>query len=76
LAQLSDRHHEEKRLCLPFVLAGCEMTAYQVAEYLRQYNAWRRGDDSFPQPVPKALGEIIARAIELLESMPSESGGN
>jgi len=42
------------------------MSIEQCAEYLRQYNAWRRGDDSYPIPVPKALGEIIDAAIEYL----------
>ena len=38
----------------------------ETAEFLRQYNAWRRGADA-PQPEPKAIGEAIDRAVELID---------
>jgi hypothetical protein len=37
----------------------------QVISTLKQYNSWRRGDDS-PQPDPKEIGEALDAAIELL----------
>jgi hypothetical protein len=38
-----------------------------ISEQLRQYNRWRRGDESVPMPHPKALGELIERAADRLE---------
>jgi len=42
------------------------MTADQVVAFLKNYNQWRRGDDSVQQPHPKELGEAIDAAIHLL----------
>ena len=39
----------------------------ELIEKLRKYNAWRRGDETIPQPAPKEVGEIIDQAIEALE---------
>lgn len=39
-------------------------------ERLRQYNRWRRGDETIPMPCPQELGELIdgvADRIEVLE---------
>ena len=41
----------------------------KTIDYLRQYNKWRRGDDSIDQPDPKVLGEQIDAAICQLESI-------
>lgn len=40
-----------------------------VIEYLRKYNAWRRGSDEYPQPDPKELGEKIDFACDELERL-------
>ena len=47
------------------------MTADQVVAFLKNYNQWRRGDDSVEQPHPKELGEAIDAAIHLLSSRKS-----
>lgn len=47
------------------------MTAKQVVAFLKNYNQWRRGDDSIEQPHPKELGEAIDAAIHLLSSRKS-----
>jgi hypothetical protein len=39
----------------------------ELAEEVRQYNAWRRGDDSIEMPDPKRLGVIIDEAADRLE---------
>lgn len=36
-------------------------------EYLRQYNDWRRGDESIGQPDPQELGKYIEKACKELE---------
>jgi len=46
-------------------------------EYLRQYNQWRRGDESIGQPDPKILGEYIEKAckeLEMVEGLNKHSG--
>ena len=47
------------------------MTADQVVAFLKNYNQWRRGDDSVEQPHPKELGKAIDAAIHLLSSRKS-----
>lgn len=42
------------------------------AERLRQYNRWRRGDDSIPAPDPKVLGELLDAVADRLESLEQE----
>ena len=37
------------------------------ADRLRQYNRWRRGDDSIPQPDPRELGELLDCVVDRLE---------
>lgn len=34
---------------------------------LREFNAWRRGEDGYEMPDPKDIGKTIDQAIELLE---------
>ena len=40
-----------------------------VVEYLRKYNAWRRGSEEYPAPDPKELGEKIDFACDELERL-------
>jgi hypothetical protein len=35
---------------------------------LKDFNAWRRGDESLHQPDPKAIGEAIDWAIRVCEA--------
>ena len=41
----------------------------ELIEKLKKYNAWRRGDETVPQPHPQEVGEMIDRAIEALEGV-------
>lgn len=36
-------------------------------EFLRDFNAWRRGSDEIPIPHPAELGKVIDRVCEHLE---------
>lgn len=44
------------------------MTADQVVAFLKNYNKWRRGDDSIEQPHPRELGEAIDAAIQIISA--------
>lgn len=44
------------------------MTPAEVAAKLRAFNEWRRGDEDIPQFDPRELGEVIAAAVEIIES--------
>lgn len=37
-----------------------------LIEKLKNYNRWRRGAETIPQPSPKEVGEMIDQAIEVL----------
>ena len=39
----------------------------ELIEKLKNYNRWRRGDETVPQPHPQEVGEMIDQAIEALE---------
>jgi len=39
----------------------------ELIEKLKKYNAWRRGDETVPQPHPQEVGEMIDQAIEVIE---------
>lgn len=39
----------------------------ELIERLRNYNRWRRGDETIPQPAPEEVGEMIDQVIEALE---------
>ena len=43
------------------------MTPTEAATILRQFNAWRRGDEDIPQPDPREIGEAIDAAVEMIE---------
>lgn len=47
-------------------------TVEEVADFLGNYNRWRRGDDTIPMPDPKELGEVIDQAITLLLEQEAE----
>ena len=42
------------------------------ADRLRQYNRWRRGEDSIPYPDPKEIGELIDGVADRLEVLERE----
>lgn len=44
-----------------------ELKAKDVAKTLRDYNDWRRGDDTIDHPSPKEIGEAIDYAIDILQ---------
>ena len=45
------------------------MTPTEVAAILRQFNEWRRGDETTAQPDPREIGEAIDAAVEMIERM-------
>ena len=47
------------------------MTPTETATILRQFNAWRRGDEDIPQPDPREIGEAIDAAVEMIERVPA-----
>lgn len=42
-----------------------------LIEKLKKYNAWRRGDETVPQPSPQDVSETIEQAIEVLSVFDS-----
>ena len=49
--------------------SAAAMTPIETANFLRQFNEWRRGDEDIPQPDPRVIGEAIDAAIEMIERM-------
>ena len=50
------------------------MTPSEVTNVLRQFNEWRRGDETVEQPAPpdpREIGEAIDAAIEMIERLQS-----
>ena len=45
------------------------MNIAEVTNILRQFNAWRRGDEDIPQFDPREIGEAIDAAVEMIERM-------
>ena len=45
------------------------MTPTETAAILRQFNAWRRGDEDILQPDPREIGEAIDAAVEMIERL-------
>ena len=45
------------------------MTPTETTTILRQFNAWRRGDEDIPQFDPREIGEAIDAAVEMIERM-------
>ena len=44
------------------------MTPAETAAILRQFNEWRRGDETTAQPHPREIGKAIDAAVEMIES--------
>ena len=44
----------------------------QTVIFLRNFNGWRRGDDSIQQPQPGAAGKAIDDACEQIERLERE----
>ena len=42
------------------------MTPNEIADFLENYNIWRRGSNEIPMPNPAELGKVIEAAIEYL----------
>jgi hypothetical protein len=49
------------------------MNTTEIITFLREFNRWRRGDDSIPQPQPDAAGEAIDAACAGLIRMECEN---
>lgn len=47
------------------------MTATETITFLRDFNRWRRGDDSIPQPQPGKATEAIDAACAHIERFSS-----
>lgn len=45
------------------------MTPTATTAILRQFNAWRRGDEDIPHPDPREIGAAIDAAVEMIERM-------
>jgi hypothetical protein len=44
----------------------------EIVTFLRDFNRWRRGDDSIPQPQPGKAGEAIDAACAHIERLEQE----
>lgn len=42
-------------------------TPQELADFLKNYNCWRRGSYLHEQPVPEELGKVLDQVIDLLE---------
>lgn len=47
-------------------------TPAACADFLRNYNQWRRGDANITQPDPTQIGPALTMAAELIDTQPSE----
>ena len=45
-------------------------TPQELADYLKNYNCWRRGSYLHEQPVPTELGKVLDQVIAILEDLP------
>ena len=48
---------------------GGSVTPAETADFLRRFNAWRRGDEDIPMPDPFEIGRAIDVAVELLNEI-------
>ncbi len=39
----------------------------ELIQFLKDYNRWRRGDETIAQPDPKEIGENLDKVIKILE---------
>jgi hypothetical protein len=44
-------------------------TTPEIVTFLRDFNRWRRGDDSIPQPQPDMAGKMIDAACNRMERL-------
>lgn len=44
----------------------------QTVAFLRDFNRWRRGDDSIPQPQPGKASQMIDAACDQIEMLERE----
>ena len=49
--------------------SAAAMTPIETANFLRQFNEWRRGDEDIPQPDPRVIGEAIDAADEMIDRL-------
>lgn len=49
------------------------MSEHEVADFLRRYNRWRKGDESLEMPHPERISEALDRAADLVASLSSGS---
>ena len=42
-------------------------TPQELADFLKNYNSWRRGSYLHQQPVPEELGQVLDQVIAILE---------
>ena len=45
-------------------------TPQELADYLKNYNRWRRGSYLHEQPAPEELGQVLDQVIKILEEQP------
>lgn len=48
------------------------MTPNEIADFLEQYNLWRRGNEEIEMPNPAELGEVLELAIEHLRGQDEQ----
>jgi hypothetical protein len=48
------------------------MKTNNLCSQLREYNAWRRGDETLEQPHPKDIGKMLDAAADRLEELERE----
>lgn len=49
-----------------------ETPTSKTVEFIREYNRWRRGDESVCQPSPHQIGIALDEVCELVESLERE----
>jgi hypothetical protein len=42
-------------------------TPQELADFLKNYNSWRRGSYLHEQPAPEELGQVLDQVIAILE---------
>ena len=42
-------------------------TPQELADFLKNYNSWRRGSYQHEQPTPEELGQVLDQVIAILE---------
>jgi hypothetical protein len=47
-------------------------TPQELADYLKNYNCWRRGSYLHEQPAPTKLGQVLDQVIAILEKQAQQ----